>query len=232
MGRALLIGGVAGYAICAIAPVGDWLMRPLEDRFPPLRQMPARVDGIVILGGAIDLEESAPHAMPALNERAGRLTAFVALARLYPHARLVFTGGNPDPFAKGPTEADMARLLFSELGLAPARVVFERRSRNTRENALFSLQLVHPGSSQSWLLVTSAVDMPRAIGCFRAVGWRVIAFPVDYHARNWEFSVVPRSMTELRYLDWATHEWLGLVYYRLRGWTPSLFPGPHDAGDA
>ena len=92
-GRGLLISGVVGLSTCALLPVGNWLMRPLEDRFPPQRQLPAHVDGIVVLGGAINLKESADRGTPALNERAERMTAFMALARLYPHARLVFTGG-------------------------------------------------------------------------------------------------------------------------------------------
>jgi uncharacterized SAM-binding protein YcdF (DUF218 family) len=198
-------------------------MRPLEDRFPRLRWMPAHVDGIIVLGGAIDLRESVDHGMPELNQRAERMTAFVALARLYPHARLVFTGGNPDLLAAGPTEADVARVFFKGLGLDPRRVAFEGKSRNTRENALLSKRLVNPGPHQEWILVTSAADMPRAVGCFRAVDWPIIAFPVDYHTRQ---GLVPGLVSGLRDVDWATHEWIGLVYYRSRGWTSSLFPGP------
>ncbi len=201
-------------------------MGPLEDRFPPLRQMPARVDGIVVLGGAIDLKESADRGMPALNERAERMTAFVALARLYPHARLVFTGGNPDLLSAGPTEAEVARVLFAGLGLDPHRLVFEAKSRNTRENALFSRRIENPRPGQIWLLVTSAADMPRAVGCFRAVAWPVLAFPVDYHTRHRDMGGVPGLVAGLKEFDWAAHEWIGLVYYRSRGWTSSLFPGP------
>lgn len=225
-GRALLIGGVMALALCAMLPVSNWLMQPLEERFPPLHQIPRTVDGIIVLGGAIDLKESAERAAPELNERAGRMTAFVALARLYPQARLVFTGGNPSIFAQGPTEAEVARTFFAELGLDPRRVLFENRSRNTHENALFSKRLVRPASDQTWLLVTSAVDMPRAVGCFRAVGWSVTAFPVDYHAGQWEPGFRPTLASGLKNLDWAAHEWVGLIYYRLRGWTPTLFPSP------
>jgi uncharacterized SAM-binding protein YcdF (DUF218 family) len=225
-GRTILIFGVVGLSACALLPIGAWLMRPLEDRFPQLREMPAHIDGIIVLGGAIDLKESVDRGMPALNLRAERMTAFVALARLYPHARLVFAGGNPDSFSSGPTEADVARAFFNELGLDPRRVVFERKSRNTRENALFSKWLANPKPNQRWILVTSAADMPRAVGCFRAVAWPIIAFPVDYHTQKPGMDVVPGLVSGLLVLDWAMHEWIGLVYYRWRGWTSSLFPGP------
>jgi uncharacterized SAM-binding protein YcdF (DUF218 family) len=222
-GRRLLIGGVGSFAVCAFLPVGAWLLRPLEDRFPPLRQIPANVDGIIVLGGAISLGESTAHEIPALNERAERMTAFVALARRYPRARLVFTGGNPEVFPVGPTEADLARNLFTGLGLDLRRILFEDRSRNTHENAVFLQRLVNPRPGENWLLVTSAADMPRAIGCFWTVGWPVVAFPVDYHARS-RAGAVPGLVAGLRDVDWAAHEWIGLAYYWSRGWILSLFP--------
>jgi uncharacterized SAM-binding protein YcdF (DUF218 family) len=139
---------------------------------------------------------------------------------------LVFTGGNPDLLSAGPTEAEMARVFFAGLDLNSQRLVFEAKSRNTRENALFSRRIENPRPGQIWLLVTSAADMPRAVGCFRGVAWPVIAFPVDYHTRQREMSGVPGLVAGLKDVDWAAHEWIGLVYYRSRGWTSSLFPGP------
>ncbi len=226
LGRCLLAAGVFGLAACALLPVGTWFMRPLEDRFPPPKPMPAHVDGIIGLGGAMDRAESATQVVPALNGHAERMTAFVALARRYPQARLLFTGGNPDLYSSGPTEADVARVFFSGLGLDIHHIAFENRSRNTRENALLSKRLANPRFGQTWLLVTSAADMPRAIACFRAVGWPVTAYPVDYHTRQTTAGAIPGLVSGMRNVDWATHEWIGLAYYWVRGWTPSLFPHP------
>jgi uncharacterized SAM-binding protein YcdF (DUF218 family) len=207
-------------------PVGTWLMRPLEDRFSQPRPMPERVDGIVLLGGAIDLDESADRAMLALNIRAERMTDFVVLARRYPHAQLVFSGGDSHIFPTGLTEADVARQAFSRLGIDPSRIIFEKASRNTHENATLSRSLVHPTPGQHWLLVTSAADMPRAVGCFRAVHWSVIPYPVDYHTKRHTTGMFPGLVAGFQRVDWATHEWFGLVYYRMRGWIPSLYPAP------
>ena len=93
-GWRILLIGVGGLAACAIFPVGTWLMRPLEDRFSQPHPMPERVDGIVLIGGAIDLDESADRGTSALNAAAERMIDFVALARRYPQAQLVFSGGD------------------------------------------------------------------------------------------------------------------------------------------
>jgi uncharacterized SAM-binding protein YcdF (DUF218 family) len=225
-GFIFLAAGVAGFAACAFLPLGTWLLRPLEDRFPPIGAIQERVDGIVLLGGAIDLQTSMDRGMPALNMRAERVIAFVALARRFPYAQLLFTGGNAITGSTKRSEADVARVLTASLGIPPQRVKFERMSRNTRENALLAKRLARPMPGQRWLLVTSAADMPRAVGCFRAVGWPVVPVPVDYHTGKDSAGLMPGLVGGLEAVDWAAHEWIGLVYYRAQGWTPALFPGP------
>lgn len=221
-----LLLGLSGLTVCAVTPVGSWLLGPLENRFPQPVSMPANVTGIILLGGAIDLKVSEDRNVTALNMRGERMLAFVRLARTYPHATLLFTGGNGSAFHTRGSEAAVARRLFHGLGLVPPRLMFENHSRNTHENAVFSYRLVHPAVGQRWLLVTSAADMPRAVGCFRAAGWPVVPYPVDYHTRRYGAAWFPGLAKGLMQTDWAIHEWLGLVYYRLRGWTPSLFPAP------
>ncbi|MGC2718754.1 MAG: YdcF family protein [Candidatus Acidiferrales bacterium] len=218
--------GLGGLTLCTVLPVGAWLMRPLERRFPAMPDLPEHVDGIILLGGFLDLEQSSALGRPVLDEAAGRIPTFVALARHYPQAALVFTGGDPGLFGSGTTEAAVTWQLFEQLGLASERIRYEDRSRNTHENAVYSQALVKPAPRQQWVLVTSAVDMPRAVGCFRAAGWPVIPYPTDYHTAG--IALFPGLRDGFMTVDWATHEWIGLVYYRLRGWIPSLFPGPQE----
>jgi uncharacterized SAM-binding protein YcdF (DUF218 family) len=220
----LLIVGVVGLCAFAVLPLGSWMIRPLEGRFPMPDPMPAQVDGIIVLGGAVSVDRSIAWRVPVLDDSADRMTTFLAMAHRYPKARLMFTGGNADPFVAKASEADIARRFFQSVGLD--RVVYEARSRNTHENALFSKKLANPARGETWLVVTSAADLPRAVGCFRAVGWNVIGIPSNYRAsRGWR-EPMPGLVRGLRRADWAMHEWIGLVYYRLRGWTSSLFPGP------
>ena len=117
-------------------PLHVWVQMPLEDRFPRPDPPPARVDGIVVLGGAVEQDLTEARGIPALNGAAERMTEPVALMRRYPEARLVFTGGQGALLHGGLTEADVARQLWTGMGVPPERVVFETASRNTHENAV------------------------------------------------------------------------------------------------
>lgn len=229
-GRRVLALGVGGLLACLLLPVDAWLVRPLEERFPPPAE-PARVDGIIVLGGSVDQLLSADRGVPTIPSAAERLTTFVALARRWPAARLVFTGGSGAPYAGAATEAEWARRSCEELGIPPGRVVFEDASRTTEENAVLTDRLVRPRSGETWLLVTSAAHMPRAVGVFRHVGWTVLPWPVGYRSMRSDLSLRPSTLGgKLAVLDQAAHEWAGLLLYRLLGRTDALFPGPDGRG--
>jgi uncharacterized SAM-binding protein YcdF (DUF218 family) len=199
----------------------------LEERFPRPAHLPGPVAGIVVLGGAVEQELTAAHGIPALNGAAERMTEAVALARRHPDARLVFTGGSAAVIPGGPSEADTARRLFADLGVPAERLAFEQDSRNTHENAVLTRRLVQPGAGETWLLVTSASHMPRAMGSFRGAGWNVTPWPVNYTTGRdptlwwrWPFP------TRLNQAEWALREWIGLVAYRLMGRTDAVLPAP------
>src|SRR5581483_10695020 len=215
----------AGLAV-TLLPVGSWLLLPLENRFAPPARLPEHIDGIVVLGGSINPVLSAARHQPVLTDSAERLVAFVALARLHPEAKLVFTGGSASVMDTVDREADVARTVFAGLGLDTRAIVFERDSRNTYENAVFSKREVEPKPGETWVLITSAYHMPRSVGCFHAQGWRVIPYPVDYGTMP---AGNPPSFSFLGGLDdvqWALREWIGLAFYYMAGRTDRLFPGP------
>src|SRR5689334_1828716 len=142
-GGALIAGALAAFFAAAVLPLGAWLISPLENRFPP-PAMPARVDGIIALGGAIEPALSADRKTVALNGNAERLIAFAALARRFPEAKLVFTGGSGDPIHPELREGDWLGPFLDAAGIARERVVIERDSRNTDDNARLSKALVKP----------------------------------------------------------------------------------------
>jgi uncharacterized SAM-binding protein YcdF (DUF218 family) len=227
-GRRLATLGVVLLLVAGLTPLGNALMLPLEDRFPPWDASRGAPAGIIVLGGAVGPELSAARHTPDLNESAERITATAALARQYPQARIVYSGGNARLVLTGGIEADYAIDLLESLGVARARVVAEGKSRNTIENAEFSKQLVQPRPGERWLLVTSAYHMPRAIGVFRRAGFPVEAYPVDWRTRGPIDLWLPfESVTAgLRRTDTAVHEWIGLVAYWMTGRTSELFPAP------
>lgn len=230
-GRRLLGLGTAVLLLVALLPLERLWLTPLEERFPPPESLPAAVEGIVVLGGGLSYIQRGGAERARINAAGGeRLTAFLALAQRYPEARLVFTGGSGLLRRPELREADEAARLLALLGLAPERLLLERDSRNTWENAVLTKALAAPQPGERWILVTSAYHMPRAIGSFRAAGWdgvELIAYPVDYltSTRGW-LGFELDLLQGLGALDVALREWIGLAAYRLMDRTPALLPAP------
>ena len=226
-GRWPLLGGLAWFALVLFTPLCQWLTLPLEDRFPRPAVPPERVAGIIVLGGAVDQNLTEARGIPALNGAAERMTEPVSLARRWPQARIVFPGGQGSPVHGSVTEADVARQVWNDLGLPPERVMFETRARNTYENVLLTREIFKPGAEETWLLITSASHMPRAMGIFHRAGWAVTPWPVNYTTghtlRDWYDAPFG---TRLNQVEWAIHEWLGLLVYRVLGRTDAVFPAP------
>jgi uncharacterized SAM-binding protein YcdF (DUF218 family) len=217
---ALLVVAIAG-----LTPAGAWLLQPLEERFD-VAPVSARVDGIIMLGGMIEPLVTEARGQPSLNAAAERLTEFVRLARLYPDAKLVFSGGSGAVFNQHLKESPVVRRLLEGLGLPVERVMFDAESRNTYENAVRSLQLGQPSPGERWLLLTSAMHMPRSVGCFRRVGFPVEAHPVDYRTLPDDSVWIPGVAEGFANLSAALHEWAGLGAYYLLDRTSALFPAP------
>ena len=176
-GLALLVGG--------LSPLGHALLLPLENRFSRgALDAGERVTGILILGGAQDMSITVSRRTVALNEAGERIVEAVLLAKRFPEAKVVFTGGSGAIFGEKISEAEGARLLLTGLGISQDRLVLENRAKNTFQNAQFNKKLIKPGKQERWLLVTSASHMPRAMGSFRSVGFKVEPWPVDYRTRG------------------------------------------------
>ena len=226
-GRRLLVASVILIVAIGVLPVGTALILPLEERFPPWDASQGAPTGIIVLGGVINPERSVARRQISLDEAAERVTVPVELVRQYPSARIVFTGGNASLFS-GPSEANFAVLFFERLGVPRDRITLETESRNTAENAVFTKRLIAPKPGERWLLVTSALHMPRAIGAFRQAGFPVEAYPVDYQTDGWEdlWGLPGSLMGGINRLNTAVREWLGLLAYWITGRIPVLFPGP------
>ena len=227
LGRRLAAMAAMVIVVLAVVPIDRMLQEVMEDRFPQPVKLPERVDGIIILGGSLSPSLSAARGQPIISGAADRITAMLRLMQRYPQARVVYSGGSGDPIDQENPEALWVKRLLDEMGYGTGAITFENRSRNTRENALYSAELMHPKPGETWLLVTSAMHMPRSVGVFRAIGWPVLAYPVDYHTLG------KQSQTHMMRFDLSqglgglnpvAHEILGLVSYRSMGWSSSVFP--------
>ena len=203
-----------------LLPIGSLLLAPLERRHRVPRPIPEAVAGFVVLGGAVEPKLARDHAVISMNTAAERMMAVPLLARKFPDAKIVVTGGDAQHRTEvGATARDVSERYFTELGLAGQALLFEGSSRNTRENALLTKALVAPRLDETWLLVTSAWHMPRALGTFRALDWQVEPYPVDYRSFAASGTLADLSFArELALLELAIQEWTGLMFYRLLGW--------------
>ncbi|GAB1360932.1 YdcF family protein [Rhodobacter sp.] len=219
---ALRLTGIAlSLTACLAAfPLATPLLASLEGQYPANPQIPDRIDGIIVLGGAEDVGPYIRWGMIGLNDGAERVIAGAELARRFPQAKLVFTGGAQslihDDSTRHPSQ--MTRDLWLSLGIPADRILLEDQSRNTAENAAFTRALVVPQEGQVWLLVTSAFHMPRAMETFRRNGWTgITAWPVDFRAGSRTLRLEWRLDDHLSDVNVALKEHLGLLAYRVAG---------------
>jgi uncharacterized SAM-binding protein YcdF (DUF218 family) len=212
-----LLGSSLAIVVVVVAfPVPQLAVGALERSIPPPAVLPDRIDGILLLGGGQDLDLSHAYGRPSMNDDAETMTEFAALARRFPEAKLVFSGGSGKLVRRPLSEAEVVVMFFVQQGLDAGRLMLEAKSRDTYENAVFSRELARPKPGESWLLVTSALHMPRSVAVFRKIGWEVVPYPVSYRAAPgvWPPFDVAR---QFRLLDEALHEWTGLWAYRATG---------------
>lgn len=206
--------------IIGFLPLGDVLFWSLEARVPVSREL-ASVDGVVVLGGGEDVQASLASGQPQLGEGGDRYVAALTLARRHPEAKLVFAGGSGrlrDVTGAEVSEASIAERIFQAQGIAPDRLSLEGRSRNTAENAKFAFEQVQPQAEETWVLVTSAFHMPRAMKSFLAAGWQgIIAHPVDYRTRSFVAGLGWNFDRNLEMLNTGIREWVGRAAYALSG---------------
>jgi uncharacterized SAM-binding protein YcdF (DUF218 family) len=236
-GRRFVSIGAVLLLVVGLSPLGNALILPLEDRFPRADlDQPPPPTGIIILGGAEDRSVGNARKALTLNEAGERLLEGAILANRFPETKIAFSGGDAGILYKSDSEAEGAAALLTKLGIPRDRLILESNARDTYENAVFLRKEWEKRGeldpSKRWLLITSAYHMPRSMGTFRAAGFEVEPWPVDYRTRGKEDLTRPFDKVSegLRRVDTATREWVGLLAYWLTGRTDMLFPAPSNGG--
>jgi uncharacterized SAM-binding protein YcdF (DUF218 family) len=228
------LAGTATVLSALVLVVSSWtslgaaMLTPLEERFQRPAALPEKIDGIIVLGGGMEGAINLARGGYELNNGGDRFVEAAILARRFPDARVLLSGGVGTVLLQGEPDADMAARFLAALGIPRERMILENTSRNTAENAEFSKGLVKPRPGENWLLVTSGFHMPRSVGLFRKAGFHVIPWPSDYRTTGREgiglFS--DNALDSLETTSTALREWIGLVAYRLSGRIDDVFPGP------
>ncbi len=221
LSRALGVLGLMVLYAFSTEAVSSGLMRATEAGAVTTFRPDVTYDAVIVLGGGLDPSATEVSGRPEYNAAPERLLRGFELLREGRAQQVLISGGSLDPRPEAVVEADVLSRQLQAWGIPAERIVKEGRSRNTRENAVESERIIRERGWRTLLLVTSAAHMPRAAGCFAAVGLRPDTLPVDVRA----------SATPLRRMSWlpraallsqstdALRELAGRVIYRGRGWT-------------
>jgi uncharacterized SAM-binding protein YcdF (DUF218 family) len=225
IGKILVWFSIIIFSMLSVIPVGEYLIRPLEQRFIKA-ELPEKISGVILLGGAENADLSYRHGGIQFGDSAERVMAVPELTKQYPDAKFIFSGGSSAILDNRFKGADVAIKWFEMLGVEESLLV-DSEARNTFENALYTEALIaenNLNSEEPWLLVTSAFHMPRSIGVFRKAGINVIPYPVDY--RESGKTIRLNLNANVADLNLGVREWIGLFAYYLTDKTSSYFPGP------
>lgn len=228
------LGGAAVTLSALVLVVSAWtslgaiMLNTLEERFQRPAALPGHIDGIVVLGGGFEGAINLARGGFELNSGGDRFVETALLAKRFPDAKVLISGGTGAVLLDGEGDADTAVRFLAAFGIPRERLIIENRSRNTAENAEFSKEMANPQPGQNWLLVTSAFHMPRSMGLFRKAGFPVIAWPSDYRTSGREGIGLFRDnpADSLQTTTLAIREWAGLLGYWLSGRIDELVPSP------
>ena len=209
----------------ALLPVTDLLAQPLETRVFAPNPLPESIDGIVVLGGSVDWQTSRAWGQLNTNSAGERMMAGAALAERYPDAALILTGlvskYIPEEFQAVPT----AKTFFAGSAFEGRKIHYLYQARSTYEEASLSLARAQPQRGETWLLVTSAWHMPRALETFKTQGWTLVPYPVDYQSKGRiGFDPSLDVIGRIEDLNKIAREWGALIIYRVLGRTQELLP--------
>lgn len=215
--RRILALCVVALLVLAIFPVGQWLAWPLEEQTPAFVP-PPKVDGIILLGGIVADGMAGKREVITLDSDASRLFEFIYLSQKYPKAKLVFTGGSNGLIREKPKEAELIKLALEHIGFNTRRIIWEKEARNTYENVLFTKKLLKPKPQDKWVVVTSALHMPRATRAFKKMNWEIIPYPCSYvYPSRLSFAPTFNMLENFSILHDVIHEYVGLLVYGFYG---------------
>lgn len=202
--------------------VGKALYRLVESEYPPrsLLDIPS-ADCIIVLGGVVQAP-APPRIDIEFNDAVDRVMKAAELYHAGKSKYLVVTGGNQPWSTTARAEADLIRDLLVKWNVPKDVIILEGSSRNTRENALYTKNVVDSINCDDSLLVTSAAHMPRAMAAFRSVGIAVTPVSTDVRAAYSNGFQVMDFLPDARALAMtqdAIRELIGQWVYSLNGWS-------------
>ncbi|MGO9016471.1 MAG: YdcF family protein [Dissulfurispiraceae bacterium] len=211
-----------GFASCVIA-IAVWLASTIFFTDVLFRELECSYtipksphgDVILLLGGGISA--GAPDFSGIGAPGGEMMTRIVTAVRLQILLGIpVIVSGGAVYQGQTTTEAVVARRFLEDLGVPHKKIIEESKSRDTIENAKYSVEICTQYGFKRPVLVTSAFHMRRAVSAFEKAGMKVLPFPANF--RTWRNKVygwqdfLPVTFEESSI---ALHEYLGLLFYKL-----------------
>ncbi len=205
--------------LLSLQPVEFLALGTLEWKNKPLVTRPGDIQAIVVLAGGA--RPANPWRLQAELDSASMYRCLCA-ARFYHQATtcpVVVSGGKSAPSQPGPPCSRVMRDFLVELGVKESDLMVEDGSRTTYENAVESRKILEAHGIKRIVLVTDAVHMVRAAGCFRRQGLDVVPAACHHQATSYTFAMQDLIPTtgSLRSSERVCHEWLGLFWYWIQG---------------
>ena len=210
-----------GLVLLSLPLISQFLCSTLESGYPPARNLPGQVDAIVVLGGGV---QPSDHFLVSSAATSGTLRRCISAAEVYRRCGdiSIICCGGPTLDGQVMSEAEAMRDCLVSMQVPAERIILENKSRNTRENAKYALEVLQRHSLKHVGLITSARHMNRAVSCFKVVGLDVAPLPCGHRLKTASPSCLKSwvpSAGSLSAANGAIQEWLGIAWYKLRGWT-------------
>jgi uncharacterized SAM-binding protein YcdF (DUF218 family) len=194
--------------------MGGHLLRSLEKEW----HIPQTVKGdvIILLGGGIypKAADLSGTGVPS-EDMFGRI---VTAARLQKKTGLPIIVSGGAVFEFSDPEAPVIKRILVDLGVEPQKIYTEEKSRDTLENARFSMAICKRDGFTSPVLVTSAYHLRRSVNLFRSQGAKVSPYPAFFRTssdRRLSWIDFAPAAGALNLTSTAMREYLGLAFYRL-----------------
>jgi len=198
-------------SLLSYPPFSSLLLKPLENKHSKFCTSERNLHYIHVLGNEHTTNPSLPLSSELGLVSLARVNEGVVIYKSHPNMKLIFSGyGGLDSISNARKNAQMAIAL----GVNPKDIIILELPKDTAEEAIASKKIV---GSEPIILVTSASHMIRASSLFRKHGINVIEAPTDFQVKKEIELLQFPSSTGLAYTEAAFHEYLGLIWGKLRG---------------
>ncbi|MDC3081503.1 YdcF family protein [Paracoccaceae bacterium] len=178
------------------------------------------MDSIIVLGGGTGSGKVAEDRNDyTLGEGSERVLKGLEFIRKKPNGTIIFTGFSENLFHGGLSEAEIIEKLIKALNVNSRNILFEKRSRNTFENAIYTSEIVGGLQIKKWGLVTSASHMKRALATFNKQSSEISfdPIPVDFQTKNSIYWGPGKMQSSLNFWRTYIHETIGYWVYKMTG---------------